>query len=101
MTLGDGVLSVSAIAFGCWRFLGDEPPQARAKIDAVGEAGLNFLDTADIYGFGTPGGFGAAETQLGAVFKDAPHLRDQFVVATKGGVALPKPYDASFDYLVG
>ena len=98
--LGRSGLIVSPIAWGMWRFTGVSPAHGRALIEAALAAGVTLFDTADIYGFDggkekTAGGFGAAEALLGEVLADAPGLRERMVLATKGGIAPPVPYDSS------
>ena len=99
VALGMTGLQVGAIAYGCWRFAGDDAAAADVKLRTALDLGMTLVDTADIYGYGEPGGFGAAEQRLGEALAAAPALRDQMVLATKGGVRLPTPYDASRDYL--
>lgn len=97
--LGKNGIEVSSIAWGMWRFAGLEIPAARAAIDAALTAGITLFDTADIYGFGEQG-FGAAEDLLGKVFAEDPGVRDKMVLATKGGIIPPAPYNSSAEYLV-
>ncbi|MDO9369535.1 MAG: aldo/keto reductase family protein [Sphingopyxis sp.] len=75
--LGDSGIKVSAICLGSWLTYGVEVDDSagRACIDAAFDAGINFIDTANIYGRG------AAETFLGSALKDRP--RDSYVLATK------------------
>ena len=96
--LGKSGIEISSIAWGMWRFAGLEMAAARAAIDAAFDAGITLFDTADIYGFGEQG-FGAAEELLGKVFAESPDLRERMVLATKGGIAPPAPYDSSAEYL--
>lgn len=96
--LGTSGIEISSLAWGMWRFAGLEMSAARAAIDAAIEAGITLFDTADIYGFGEQG-FGKAEELLGRVFTDAPDLRDRMVLATKGGIIPPTPYNSSAEYL--
>jgi predicted oxidoreductase len=98
--LGESGIEISSLAWGMWRFAGLEMSAARAAIDAAFEAGITLFDTADIYGFGEQG-FGKAEELLGRVFADAPGMRDSMVLATKGGITPPVPYDSSAGYLAG
>ena len=98
-TLGPGGKVVSSLAWGMWRFEG-EAKAAQALIEAVFAAGITLFDTADIYGFNGSSGFGDAEALLGHVFKAAPHLRAPMILATKGGIMPPRPYDSSRDYLM-
>ena len=101
LPLGESGLTVSPLAWGMWRFKGDDVAAARACVEAALEAGISFFDTADIYGPGNGEAFGAAEALLGRVLKDAPHLRERFVLATKGGIRPGVPYDSSEAYLTG
>jgi predicted oxidoreductase len=81
-----------------WRFAGLEMPAARAAIDAAFAAGITLFDTADIYGLGETY-FGAAEALLGKIFAEAPDMRNKMVLATKGGIIPPAPYNSSAEYL--
>jgi len=99
VALGDTGLTVSSIAWGMWRFAGDDVAAARAKVEAALDAGITLLDTADIYGPDNSEPFGAAEALLGRVLADAPRLRDRMVLATKGGISMGVPYDSSGVYL--
>ena len=87
------------MAWGMWRFAGRPVAEARALIDAAFAAGITLFDTADIYGFDGKSGFGDAEALLGQVFAEDKSLRDRMVLATKGGIMPPIPYDSSPAYL--
>jgi len=87
--------AVGPLGFGCWRFAHEDPADAQRVLEAALDAGMDLVDTADIYGLGTPRGFGGAEVLLGEVLRRAPHLRDRMVLATKGGIVPPVPYDSS------
>ena len=100
LPLGKTSLMVSALGWGMWRFVGDDVVQARALVDAAFEAGINFFDTADIYGFNGTGGFGDAEVLLGRVLADDKSLRGRMVLASKGGIIPPTPYNSSTAYLI-
>jgi predicted oxidoreductase len=99
-TLGTGGVAVSSLAWGMWRFEGDDIAASQALVESVLAAGITLFDTADIYGFNGNSGFGDAEALLGRVLKAAPSLRDKMVLATKGGIMPPVPYDQSRDYLM-
>ena len=58
------------------------------------------FDTADVYGYRRGGGFGTAESLLGAVLREAPRLRDRMVLASKAGITPPVPYDSSASHLI-
>jgi predicted oxidoreductase len=98
--LGKTDLMVSHLGWGMWRFAGDDRVAARRLVDAAFEAGINFFDTADIYGFNGSGGFGDAEALLGRVFADDKSLRGRMVLASKGGIIPPTPYNSSTAYLI-
>lgn len=99
--LGSSGIAVSPLAWGMWRLAEDGRSVADAAklVHAALDAGITFLDTADIYGFDGQAGFGDAEVLLGEVFAAEPALRDRVVLATKGGILPPLPYDQSRDYL--
>lgn len=99
--LGKSGLEVFPVAWGMWRFAGVDVRTARARIDAALEAGMTLFDTADVYGLDNNCPFGAAEELLGEVLKEAPGLRQQFILATKCGIEPGTPYDSSEAYLRG
>ncbi|HEX7490116.1 MAG TPA: aldo/keto reductase [Candidatus Limnocylindrales bacterium] len=84
--LGRSGLQVSAVGLGTNNFAGrlhDEA--ARMVLNEALEQGINFIDTADIYGRGSDEGTGASENQLGRLLAGR---RNKFIVATKFGVAM-------------
>lgn len=97
--LGTSGISTSSIAWGMWRFAGDDVNSARIRVEAALDAGVTLLDTADIYGPDNSEAFGAAEALLGRVLDDAPGLRERMALATKGGIRMGVPYDSGADYL--
>lgn len=97
--LGKSGIVVSSLSWGMWRFAGRSVAEARTLVDAAFEAGITLFDTADIYGFDGSGGFGDAEVLLGKVFAEDKGASDRMVLATKGGIMPPIPYDSSPAYL--
>lgn len=99
--LGDSGIEISPIAWGMWRLAegGRTADEAARLVHAALDAGMDLLDTADIYGFDGQAGFGDAETLLGQALAAEPALRDRMVLATKGGIRPPLPYDQSPAYL--
>jgi len=75
--LGASDLQVSEISLGSWLTygVGVEADKARACVDRAFELGINFIDTANVYGRG------AAETVLGETLAGRP--RDSYILATK------------------
>jgi len=73
-----GSLDVSVLGIGCNNFgMKNDEAESIKVVHASLDAGINFFDTADIYG-GT-----LSETYLGAALRDR---RDQAIVATKFGM---------------
>jgi predicted oxidoreductase len=99
--LGASGIEISSIAWGMWRLAenGRTAQDAARLVHTALNAGITLLDTADIYGFDGSAGFGDAEALLGEVLAAEPALRDRMVLATKGGILPPLPYDQSAAYL--
>lgn len=95
-TLPGTTLAVGPLAFGCWRFVGPDVGPAADLLETAVGLGMNLVDNADVYGLDWGGaGFGANEALLGRVLAARPGLRDRIVLATKGGIVPPLPYDSS------
>jgi aryl-alcohol dehydrogenase-like predicted oxidoreductase len=75
--LGSSDLQVSEISLGSWLTYGSSvaKEQTLACTRAAFEAGINFFDTANVYGQG------AAESAWGEAFAEYP--RDSYILATK------------------
>ena len=97
--LGASSLRVSSLAYGMWRFAGTSTAIAHEKVETALSVGINFFDQADVYGVDGGGSFGDSEALLGEVLKATPSLREQMVIATKGGIVLGTPYDSSGNYI--
>src|ERR1041385_7193201 len=105
-----GSISVSRLAYGCWRVLGPEGAEptperevgARKAIAAAYDAGFTFFDHADVYADG------AAEKVFGDVLKQTSGMRERIVITTKCGIrrkGAPNPdspyrYDFSAEHIV-
>ncbi len=90
-------LSIGPLGYGCWRLVNMPVAKARARIEQALANGMNLVDTADVYGLDWGGtAFGSAEELLGQVLAEAPHLREQMVLATKGGIVPGVPYDSAY-----
>jgi aryl-alcohol dehydrogenase-like predicted oxidoreductase len=80
--LGASDLDLTVIGLGTWQFGGRwggaDDADSEAACHAALDAGINWIDTADIYGQGR------AEQVVGKVLRDRS---DDVIVATKGGVA--------------
>lgn len=75
--LGSSDLTVSEVSLGSWLTygLGVDDSNARACLDRAFELGINFIDTANVYGKG------AAESFLGKAL--AGRVRSSYILATK------------------
>jgi len=91
---------VSAIGLGCWSFAGAYGPtteaESHATLSRAIELGVDFLDTADVYGHGT------SEEVIGRFLKQNPSAK--VVIATKGGIkrrpgSTERTFDNSPEYL--
>jgi aryl-alcohol dehydrogenase-like predicted oxidoreductase len=81
--LGRTNIQVTSVAMGCWPIAGvssldvtDE--SSLATLQAALDAGINFFDTAYVYGY-----TGESERLIG---KALGHRRDEIVIASKGGI---------------
>jgi predicted oxidoreductase len=94
------ITNVGPLAFGLWRYTNTNIVAAQLTLEAALDVGMNLVDNADVYGFDWGGtGFGQVEEILGSVLAKSPGLRDRIVLATKGGIMPPLPYDSSKSYL--
>ena len=80
--LGGTGLRVSEIGFGAWAIGGDawgpvEDAESLAAMERALELGINFIDTADVYGEGR---------SESLVSKTISGRRDEVVISTKGGL---------------
>lgn len=76
-SLGSSGIQVSEISLGSWLTygVGVEADKAKSCLDAAFDAGVNFIDTSNIYGLG------AAEEFLGRALVGRP--RSSYILATK------------------
>src|SRR5438132_5630337 len=89
--LGRSGVAVSEIGFGDWGIGGNKdgavaygPTDEAQSLDALSaalDAGINFFDTADLYGFGE------GERLIGLAFSGR---RDKVVIASKAGMLDPE-----------
>ncbi len=75
--IGASDLEVSVISLGSWLTYsgGVDEERTRACVDAAFDVGINFIDTANVYGRGE------SERRLGALLAERP--RDSYILATK------------------
>jgi aryl-alcohol dehydrogenase-like predicted oxidoreductase len=92
--LGETGMRVSEISLGTWAFGGDwgtvSDGAAYAALNRAVDLGVNFLDTADVYGDGR------SEKLIGSLLQDRPN--DEILVATKAGRRLDPHVPEGYDY---
>lgn len=87
----------STIVIGLMRIADMTTKEATALVEAGLEAGINFLDTADIYAGGK------SEEILGSVFAENPGLREKVILQSKCGIRIDSDFtwfDFSRDYIL-
>ncbi|HEY4399372.1 MAG TPA: aldo/keto reductase [Lactobacillaceae bacterium] len=105
-TLGNGELSnVSSVALGVMRIADKTSDEAQTIVETALENGVNFFDTADIYGGGK------SSQVFGQALQDLNVKREDVFIQSKGGIILPNGqingdgltgprYDFSKDHLI-
>jgi aryl-alcohol dehydrogenase-like predicted oxidoreductase len=99
--LGQTGLQVSPVAFGCMSLVPERKEESLTALQRAFELGINFFDTADVYGRGD------SETILGEALASGRLPRDQVIIASKCGIVFQgmnpdytyKAYDLSPAYL--
>ena len=79
--------AVSVIGIGCMRIADMTTEQADTFIKSAVDAGVNFVDEADIYGGGK------SEEVVGSVLEKDPSLRDKLFIQSKCAI-----HDGMFDF---
>jgi aryl-alcohol dehydrogenase-like predicted oxidoreductase len=92
--LGETGMRVSEISLGTWAFGGDwgtvGEDEAYAALNRAVDLGVNFLDTADVYGDGR------SEKLIGRLLEDRPN--DEILIATKAGRRLDPHTADGYDH---
>lgn len=96
-----GGVVTSALGIGAMSFAEFYGPTTEensfAILDAAAELGVRHIDTSNVYGMGR------SERAIGAWLTDNPGMRDQFHIATKGGITRDptgvRRFDNSLEHL--
>ncbi|WP_268913408.1 aldo/keto reductase [Lentilactobacillus sp. SPB1-3] len=80
--LGNTNFEASQIALGIMRMAGLETSKAADAINAAVDTGINYIDSADIYGDGQ------SETKFKEALKQTNISRDKLFIQSKGGIVL-------------
>lgn len=82
VALGNTSLQVSAVALGIMRMASLNADDAAKVLDTVTDKGVNFIDSADIYGGGK------SEEIFGQALKKSGVKREDLIIQSKGGIVL-------------
>ncbi|MDV0430525.1 aldo/keto reductase [Lactiplantibacillus sp. DA1] len=80
--LGNSQLETSTVALGIMRMVRLDSKDATKVLEVVHNKGINFIDSADIYGNGD------SERIFGKAFKQSSLKREDFFIQSKGGIVL-------------
>ena len=98
--IGRSGVSASRVALGVMRLAGKSVEQACHVLDTALACGINFIDTADIYGRGK------SSSVLGKALRELGVERDRVLLQTKFGIYIDpkakaaKRYDFTHDHLI-
>ncbi|KRM87502.1 aldo/keto reductase [Lacticaseibacillus thailandensis] len=98
--LGNSNYQASAVALGVMRMNALSVPEAATVLDTIKDVGINYIDSADIYGAGD------SERVLGQALKRAGANRNDFFIQSKVGIVQSKgdsplgaaPYGGRYDF---
>lgn len=82
VALGNTSLQASAVALGIMRMVSLNVDDAAKVLDTVTDKGVNFIDSADIYGGGK------SEEIFGQALKKSGVKREDLIIQSKGGIVL-------------
>ncbi|QZY51084.1 aldo/keto reductase [Leucobacter tenebrionis] len=90
-------LTVSEVILGLMRIQHKTDDEVRALVSAARDAGINFLDHADIYGDGVHG----CERRFAEALRLAPSERERWIIQSKTGIVKQGPYfDFSYEHII-
>ncbi|GEO57751.1 aldo/keto reductase [Companilactobacillus bobalius] len=92
--IGETNWQTSAVALGIMRMNSLSPEQAAKAIDTAYDSGINYIDSADIYGGGD------SEKVFGQALKQSSVKREDLFIQSKGGIVPGKRYDFSKKHLI-
>lgn len=92
--IGETNWQTSAVALGIMRMNSLSPEQASKAIDTAYDSGINYIDSADIYGGGD------SEKVFGQALKQSSVKREDLFIQSKGGIVPGKRYDFSKEHLI-
>ena len=96
-TLPGTELTVSDVVLGLMRIQDKSDDEVRTLVQTARDAGINFLDHADIYGSSVHG----CERRFAEALRLSPAEREQWVIQSKAGIITDGPYfDFSYEHII-
>ncbi|WP_345751928.1 aldo/keto reductase [Microbacterium rhizophilus] len=96
-TLPGTEIEASNVVLGLMRIQDKSDDEVRTLVSAARDAGITFLDHADIYGSSVHG----CERRFAEALKLTSSEREQFVIQSKAGIVKDGPYfDFSYEHIV-
>jgi predicted oxidoreductase len=96
-TLPGTEIVVPDVVLGLMRIQEKSDEEVRALVSTARDAGIAFLDHADVYGSGMHG----CERRFAEALRLTPSEREQFVIQSKAGIVKDGPYfDFSYEHIV-
>lgn len=92
--IGETNWQASAVALGIMRMNSLTPDKAAKAIDTAYDSGINYIDSADIYGDGD------SEKVFGEALKKTAVKREDLYIQSKGGIISGQRYDFSKQHLI-
>jgi len=94
LNLGQSGVQASTVALGIMRMNALTVAQATTVLESAVDLGINYIDSADIYGNGD------SSKIFGAALKQANVNRDDLYIQSKGGIVPGKRYDFSKQHIL-
>lgn len=96
-TLPGTELTVSDVVLGLMRIQDKSDDDVRTLVQTARDAGINFLDHADIYGSSVHG----CERRFAEALRLSPAEREQWVIQSKAGIITDGPhFDFSYEHII-
>lgn len=101
--LGPTSIQVPNVTAGMMRIVDLTDDRIRGLYTGARDAGINFFDHADFYGFNHPGGgTHFCERRFGEALRLSSSEREQIILQTKSGIVAEQwHYDQSYEHIVG
>ena len=94
LNLGQSGVQASTVALGIMRMNALTVAQATTVLESAVDLGINYIDSADIYGNGD------SSKIFGTALKQANVNRDDLYIQSKGGIVPGKRYDFSKQHIL-